>query len=87
MLAMGENKGQKAQIVTSYPTGLSQAGAVLEVENVATGKRLKATDAIDPDDPIKASSGTLTTGSDGNLQLEVGADGKYGLINPPHRRR
>lgn len=83
MLAMGENKGQKAQIVTSYPTGLSQAGAVLEVENVATGKRLKATDAIDPDDPIKASSGTLTTGSDGNLQLEVGADGKYGLINLP----
>lgn len=46
MLAMGENKGQKAQIVTSYPTGLSQAGAVLEVENVATGKRLKATGSM-----------------------------------------
>lgn len=83
MLAMGENKGQKVQSTASYPTGLSQAGAVLEVENVETGKRLKATDAIDPDDPIKASSGTLTTGSDGNLQLEVGTDGKYGLINLP----
>lgn len=83
MLAMGENKGQKTQSENSNPTGLSQAGAVLEVENVATGERLKASDAIDPDDPIKASSGMLTTGSDGNLQLEVGADGKYGLINLP----
>ncbi|MDH8062701.1 hypothetical protein P1A13_03260 [Lactococcus lactis subsp. lactis] len=83
MLAMGENKGQKTQSGNSNPTGFSQAGAVLEVENVATGERLKVSDAMDPNDPIQASSGTLSTGSDGNLQLEVGADGEYGLINLP----
>lgn len=83
MLAMGENKGLKTQAGDTHPAGLTQAGAVLELENVTTGKRLKATDAIAAADAIQALSGTLGTGSDGNLQLTLGADGKFGFENLP----
>lgn len=83
MLAMGENEGVKTQAGDTHPAGLTQAEAVLELENVTTGKRLKASDAIDAADPIQAKNGTLGTGSDGNLQLTLGTDGKFGLSNLP----
>lgn len=73
----------KTESSTSYPASLSQENAEFKLKNLNTGAYVKASDALSSDLAIKATNGTMSTASDGNLLWTAGTDGKIGVKNLP----